>query len=413
MPLTAAEIRLFQPAEKEVKLSDSLGLYLAVSPHGSKHWRMKYRFGGKERKLSFGAYPEVSLKDARNKRDEARSLIAAGVDPSLAKKQAKVKASLAAANTFQALAEEYISTKMVGEGAAKATVDKARWFLTLLNPAIGSMPLAEVDPQMLLAPLKKLEARGTLETAKKCRSFASRVFRYGIWTGRCTVDVARDLQGALTSPKAKNYAAILEPAEFGALLRAIEDFDGSLITKFALQLSPHVYVRPGELRHAEWEEFDFDETIWRIPAGKMKSRRKHDVPLSKQAVVILREIYNLTGPKGYVFPALHTSLRPMSENTVNAALRRMGFSKDEMTAHGFRATASSLLNESGKWHPDAIERSLAHGESNAVRGVYHRGTHWKERVEMAQWWSDHLDQLRSGAKFIPIHPAKNAGHKKV
>ena len=409
MPLTAAEIRALQPSENETKFYDSQGLYLLVSPNGSKHWKMRYTFAGKERKLSFGRYPEVSLKDARKERDEARQLLASGADPSLAKKKAKIKATLATANTFHSLAEEYIDTKMVREGAAKATVDKARWFLSLLKPAIGNMPITEVDPQMLLAPLKKLEARGTLETAKKCRSFASRVFRYGIWTGRCTVDVARDLQGALTSPKAKNYAAILEPAEFGALLRAIEDFDGGAITKFALRLSPHIYVRPGELRHAEWEEFDFDEAIWRIPPGKMKSRKKHDVPLSRQAVAILRDLLNLTGPNGYVFPALHTSQRPMSENTVNAALRRMGFSKDEMTAHGFRATASSLLNESGKWHPDAIERSLAHGESNAVRGAYHRGTHWNERVEMAQWWSDNLDQLRVGAKIILMKRAKTAG----
>lgn len=408
MPLTAAEIRALQPGENERKYYDSHGLYLTVAANGSKHWRMRYSINGKERKLSFGKYPEISLKDARRLRDDARAVISAGVDPSLAKKKAKLKATLAAANTFELLAEEYIATKMVGEGAANATVDKARWFLSLLKPAIGSMPITEVDPQMLLAPLKKLEARGTLETAKKCRSFASRVFRYGIWTGRCTVDVARDLQGALTSPKAKNYAAILEPAEFGALLRAIDEFEGSAITRFALQLSPHIYVRPGELRHAEWSEFDLSEAIWRIPAGKMKSRKKHDVPLSKQSVAILQDLHNLTGPKGFVFPALHTSMRPMSENTVNAALRRMGFSKDEMTAHGFRATASSLLNESGKWHPDAIERSLAHGESNAVRGAYHRSTYWNERVEMAQWWSDYIDQLRSGAEIIPIKRARTA-----
>ncbi len=408
MPLTAVEIRALQPSANETKLYDSQGLYLVVSPNGSKHWRMRYSFAGKERKLSFGRYPEVSLKDARSKRDEARVVLASGRDPSFAKKKAKIKATLAVANTFYSLAEEYIDTKMVREGAAQATVDKARWFLSLLKPAIGSMPVTEVDPQMLLAPLKRLEARGTLETAKKCRSFASRVFRYGIWTGRCTVDVARDLQGALTAPKAKNYAAILEPAKFGALLRAIDVFDGSPITKFALQLSPHIYVRPGELRHAEWNEFHLNEAIWHIPPGKMKSKRKHDVPLSKQSVSILRELYELTGPKGFVFPALHTSLRPMSENTVNAALRRMGFSKDEMTAHGFRATASSLLNESGKWHPDAIERSLAHGESNAVRGAYHRGTHWKERVEMAQWWSDHIDQLRSGGDVLQIRRQRSA-----
>ena len=321
MPLTAAEIRALQPSGNETKLYDSQGLFLVMSPTGSKHWKMRYTFAGKERKLSFGRFPEVSLKDARVKRDEARVLLAGGTDPSFAKKKAKIKATLAIANTFHSLAEEYIDTKMVREGAATATVDKARWFLSLLKPAIGSMPVTEVDPQMLLAPLKKLEARGTLETAKKCRSFASRVFRYGIWTGRCTVDVARDLQGALTSPKAKNYAAILEPEEFGGLLRSIEVFGGSPITKFALQLSPHIYVRPGELRHAEWEEFDLDEAIWHIPPGKMKSKRKHDVPLSTQSVSILREVRQLTGSKGYVFPALHTSLRPMSENTVNAALR--------------------------------------------------------------------------------------------
>jgi integrase len=408
MPLKDTEIRAAKATDKEVKLYDGLGLYLLVNPSGSKLWKMRYSFGGKERKLSFGRYPEVSLKDAREKRDKARQALAKGDDPGLIRKKAKVAAAFSTANTFEAIAEEYIETKMVREGAAEATITKARWFLGLLKPAIGSMPITEVDPQMLLAPLKKMEARGTLETAKKCRSFSSRVFRYGIWTGRCTVDVARDLQGALTSPKAKNYAAILEPGKFGQLLRAIEDFDGGPITKLALQLSPHIYVRPSELRHAEWSEFDLDEGIWRIPAGKMKARRRHDVPLSRQAVAVLRELEKLTGPDGFVFPAMHTSLRPMSENTVNAALRRMGYSKEEMTAHGFRATASSLLNESGRWHPDAIERSLAHGESNAVRGAYHRGTYWKERVEMAQWWSDYIDQLRVRGNVLTFPKSKRS-----
>jgi integrase len=408
MPLKDTEIRAAKAIDKEVKLYDGLGLYLLIQPIGSKHWKMRFSFGGKERKLSFGRYPEISLKDARAKRDEARAVLAKGGDPSLVRKKAKIAATLSNANTFESIAEEYIDAKMVREGAAKATVDKARWFLGLLKPTIGTMPITEVDPQMLLAPLKKMEARGTLETAKKCRSFASRVFRYGIWTGRCKVDVARDLQGALTSPKAKNYAAILEPGKFGALLRAIVGFEGSPITKLALQLSPHIYVRPGELRHAEWEEFDLDEAIWRIPPGKMKARRQHDVPLSKQSVDILRDLAALTGPTGFVFPALHTRLRPMSENTVNAALRRMGFSKEEMTAHGFRATASSLLNESGKWQADAIERSLAHGESNAVRGAYSRGNYWAERVEMAQWWSDYIDQLRAGGDVLMFDTKRKA-----
>lgn len=402
MPLKDTEIRAAKAADKKTKMYDGLGLYLLVNPSGSKLWQMSYRYGGKEKKLSFGRYPEIALKVARELRDNARRSLANGEDPGILRKKAKVAARFNSANTFEAIAEEYIETKMVKEGAADATITKARWFLSLLKPAIGNMPITEVDPQMLLAPLKKLEARGTLETAKKCRSFASRVFRYGIWNGRCTVDVARDLQGALTSPKARSYAAILDPDKLGQLLRAVDDFEGSLLTKLALRLAPHIYVRPGELRHAEWEEFNLDENIWRIPSSKMKARRSHDVPLSRQVVSILRELETLTGPSGYVFPAMHTRMRPMSENTINAALRRMGYSKEEMTAHGFRATASSLLNESGKWQPDAIERSLAHGESNAVRGAYHRGTYWAERVDMAQWWSDYLDQLKDGGQVLPI-----------
>lgn len=400
MPLTDTQIRAAKAVDREVKLYDGLGLYLVVNPRGSKLWKMRYSYGGRERKLSFGRYPEISLRDARDKRDEARKVIAAGNDPSLLKRKAKLAAQFNFANTFEAVAEEYIESMMVRGSAAPATIAKARWFLSLLKPAIGSMPISDVDTQMLLAPLKKMEARGTLETAKKCRSFASRVFKYGIGTGRCQINSARELEGTLTSPKAKHYAAILEPGKFGQLLRAIDDFDGSPITKLALRLSPYLYVRPGELRHAEWGEFDFEEAIWRIPAGKMKARRRHDEPLPKQVIAILLEAQELTGPTGYVFPAMHTRLRPMSENTVNAALRRMGYSRDEMTAHGFRATASSLLNESGKWHPDAIERSLAHGESNKVRGAYHRGTYWDQRVEMAQWWADYIDQLREGGGHV-------------
>lgn len=406
MPLKDTEIRAAKAADREYKLYDGLGLYVSITPLGSKLWKMRYSYGGKERKLSFGRYPEVSLKDARDKRDAARKLIAAGNDPSLVKRKAKIAAQFNFANTFEAVAEEYIESKMVREGAAPATVKKARWFLSLLKPAIGSMPISEVDTQMLLAPLKKLEARGTLETAKKCRSFSSRVFKYGTGTGRCQINSARELEGTLTSPKAKHYAAILEPGKFGQLLRAIDDFDGSPTTKLALQLSPYIYVRPGELRHADWDEFDLEEGIWRIPEAKMKARRRHDEPLSRQAIAILHDLAKLNGTTGYVFPALHTRLRPMSENTVNAALRRMGYSREEMTAHGFRATASSLLNESGKWHPDAIERSLAHGESNKVRGAYHRGTYWDERVEMAQWWADYIDQLREGGRVLPFSKSR-------
>lgn len=404
MALTDTAIRALRPAEKPFKRADAKGLYVEVFPSGSKLWRFKYRLGGKEKRLALGAYPEVTLAEARKRRDEARRSVEAAVDPSLERKRAKVAAKLSADDSFERIAEEFID-KMVAEGRTAATVSKVRWFLSLLKPAIGHMPINEVDPQLLLAALKKLETKGNYETAKKTRSFASRVFRFGVATGRAKADPAALLTGALIAPKAKHYAAILEPAKLGELLRAIDDYSGSPVSKAALQIAPHVFVRPGELRHAEWQELDLASGVWKIPAGKMKARREHSVPLSRQVVAILRDLRALTGPKGYVFPAVYTSRRPMSENTMNASLRRMGFAKDEATAHGFRSTASTLLNESGLWNADAIERALAHGHSNAVRGTYARGQHWAERVKMAQWWSDYLDKLRLGGEFAPMRPS--------
>ncbi|AKQ40781.2 Integrase [Aurantiacibacter atlanticus] len=347
------------------------------------------------------------MAKARELRDQARRQLNEGEDPALRRKKAKATAQFEAANTFAAIGAEYIEKKMVGEGLAKRTIEKARWHLDLLSPAIGKMPISDVDPQMLLAALRKLEARGTYETAKKCRGFASRLFRFAIWKGRAEHDPAASLKGALTTPKAKHYAAILDPGKLGELLRVVDDYDGHPITKIALQITPHVFVRPGELRHAEWEEFDLEAAIWRIPEGKMKARRAHAVPLSRQVLSILEELQPHSGGGGYVFPSFYTPKRPMSENTVNGALRRMGFSKGEATAHGFRATASTLLNESGKWNPDAIERALSHGHSDAVRGAYSRGNYWEERVQMAQWWSDYLDQLRSGGVVIRLDTAQN------
>lgn len=395
MSLKDAEIRAFQPADRAYKKTDSGGLYLEIFPNGSKLWRWKFRYAGKEKRLALGAYPDVSLKEARQLRDVEKAKLHKGTDPSLDRKRAKLTAQISAANTFAAVAREYIETKMVGERKAPATIKKAYWFLEQLEPAIGSMPLADVDAQMLLAALKRLEAKGVHETAKKCRSFASRVFRYGIVTGKCSIDPAQMLQGALITPKARHFAAILEPKKLGQLLRAIENFEGYPSTMAALRIAPHVFVRPGELRHAEWSEFDLKAGIWKLPPTKMKARRAHDVPLSTQAIAILTEHRKVTGHGKYVFPSAYGGSRPMSENTINASFRRMGFSRDEITAHGLRATASTLLNESGLWNPDAIERALAHGESNATRGAYHRGLHWDERVRMAQWWSDYLDGLRS------------------
>lgn len=396
MSLNVQEIKGFLPTQKPYKKADAGGLYLLVKPNGSKLWHFKYRFGGKEKKMPLGAFPEVGLGEARRMRDRARLKVADGIDPMRERKREKAQIKLGAENTFESVAKAYIDHKMVGEGRAEGTLKKARWFLELLKPAIGSQPLNDVDPQMMLAALRKLELKGNLETAKKCRSFASRVFRYGAALGYCTSDPTSILRGALITPKARHYAAILEPEKLGELLRAIDGYDGYPVTKLALQITPHIFVRPGELRHGEWNEIDLDKATWTIPAEKMKARRPHVVPLSRQVLELFRQLQAVSGGQGYIFPAFHTRRRPMSENTVNAAFRRMGFAKDEVTAHGLRSTASTLLNESGKWHPDAIERALAHGDSNAIRGAYNRGNYWDERVRMAQWWSDYLDELRAG-----------------
>lgn len=394
MAFNHQEIKGFQPTDKPYKKADSKGLYLLVKPNGSKLWYYKYRFGGIEKKMPLGAFPEIGLGAARDERDRAKVSITDGIDPMRERKREKAQIKLGAENTFESVASAYIEDKMVGEGRAEATLRKARWFLDLLKPAIGNMPINDVDPQLMLASLKKLEAKGNLETAKKCRSFASRVFRYGAAMGLCQNDPTAILQGALITPKARHYAAILEPEKLGELLRAIDGFECYPVTKLALKIAPHIFVRPGELRHGEWEEINWDKATWTIPEGKMKARRTHVVPLSRQVLELFRQLEPVSGGKGFIFPAFHTRLRPMSENTINAAFRRMGFTKDEVTAHGLRSTASTMLNESGLWHPDAIERALAHGDSNAIRGVYNRGNYWDERIKMAQWWSDYLDGLR-------------------
>jgi integrase len=401
MALSDVTIRTAKPADKQYKLYDEGGLFLIVKPSGGKLWRLKYRHQGKEQALSLGRYPDVGLKDARASRDKARKLIASGKNPAFEKKRAAVATLIGATNTFSAVAEELIA-KREREGLKEVTTSKARWLLSLLASDLGSRPVAEIEAFELLAALKKVEASGRLETAKRLLAFAGRVFRYAVATTRAKRDIAADLRGALVAPKVKNHAAIVDPASVGALLRAIDGFDGQPVTIWALRLAPHVFVRPGELRQAEWSEIDFEVAVWRIPASRMKMKREHVVPLSTQAVAILREAYGLTGNSRFVFPGQRSPNRPMSENTLNAALRRLGYSSEEMTSHGFRATASTLLNESGKWSADAIERALAHGVSDGVRGAYHRGAHWTERVRMAQWWSDYLDTLREGGRVIPL-----------
>lgn len=389
-----------QARAKPYKLGDSLGLFLLIATGGGKLWRLKYRIHGKEKTLAIGVYPQVGLADARRRRDEARQLLLDGKDPGVEKRRAKVRAQMQASNTFSAIAAEFCEKrKRDGQkGWAPATATRSEYLLSLLRGSIGNMPIAEIEPIDVLAAVRRIESKGKLESARRTLQLAGAVFRYAVATARLRSDPTRDLKGALTSPSVTHYGAILEPSRVGDLLRAIDGYDGQPISKLAMQIAPHVFVRPGELRHATWEEVDFENALWTIPAAKTKMRKDHLVPLSRQVLAMLKQVHALTGPKGYLFPSIRSRARPMSDNTINAGLRRLGYSTDEMTAHGFRSTASTLLNESGKWHPDAIERALAHGDSDRVRAAYHRGAHWNERVAMSQWWSDYLDNLRSASK---------------
>ena len=408
MALSDVAIRNAKPRDRDCKLADGGGLYLLVTPAGGKLWRLKFRADGRERKLAIGAYPAISLVEARKRRDEARELIATGKDPSREKQQAKHRARVSAANTFGEIAKEFIA-KRKREGLSTSTADKSDYYISRMGASFARLPIAEIAAPDLLAVLRRIEAKGNYETARRVLQLAGRVFRYAVATARLPSDPSRDLRGALTAPQPKHYGAIVEAKRAGELLRAIDGYEGQVVTKIAMQLSPHVFVRPGELRHAEWEEIDLDAGLWIIPAGKMKMRKPHQVPLSRQSVELFRQLRTITGTTGYAFPSIRTRTRPMSENTVNAGLRRLGFPGDEMTAHGFRAMASTLLNESCKWNPDAIERALAHGDDDRVRAAYHRGAHWKERVEMAQWWSDYLDTLRVGAQVVDFRSRANSG----
>jgi integrase len=408
MALTDVAIRNAKPRAKPYKMGDAFGLFVLIQPSGGKLWRFKYRFEGREKKLAIGTYPVIGLAEARRRRDQSRELLAAGKDPSRERQREKLRTQVQAGNTFAAIAEEYCDKrKRDGQKAwAASTAARSEYLISLLKVPLGRMPITDIEAADVLAAVRKIERRGQLESARRTLQLAGAVFRYAVATARLSSDPTRDLRGALTAPTVTHYGAIIDPARVGELLRAIDGYEGQPITKLAMQLAPHVFVRPGELRHAEWNEFDFEGALWTIPAGKTKMRKDHLVPLSTQSIAILEDLRTLTGPEGYVFPSIRSRKRPMSDNTINAGLRRLGYSTDEMTAHGFRAMASTLLNESGKWHPDAIERALAHGDSDRIRAAYHRGAHWKERVAMAQWWSDHLDQLRKGAEVVPIKAGK-------
>ncbi|WP_426699659.1 tyrosine-type recombinase/integrase [Rhodanobacter sp. Col0626] len=405
--LTPSAVTNAKPQDKPYKLADERGMYLLVKPDGARWWRFDYRRPGtgKRNTLSLGTFPDVSLRKARDKRDDARTLLADGTDPGAARQEAKAArveaaaAEDAVAYTFEVAAREWLARQ---EGA-EVTLRKSRWILeTFLLPEFGRLAITDVTPRILLDALRKVEETGKLETAKRAKIKAGQVFRYAILEGKLELDPTGSLRGVLKAPRNRHHAAISEPTRIGELLRAIDGFTGQPVTLAALKLAPLVFVRPGELRQAEWAEFDLDGAVWRIPAERMKMKAAHIVPLSSQAVAVLRDLYPLTGDEAYVFPGLRSASRPMSENTINAALRRLGYGTDEMTGHGFRSMAASRLNEMG-WNSDAIERQLAHAESNKVREAYtHAAQYLPERTTMMQAWADYLDALRSGATVLPF-----------
>lgn len=394
--LTEVEVRSAKPASKAYKRYDERGMFLFVTPSGARLWRLKYRIFGKEKLLALGAYPDVSLKRAREKRDEARSLVADGIDPS-AKKRAERQAR---ADTFAAIAAEYIELRR--GHLNPRTLAKAEWLLKdWLLKYLGSQPLNTIKPVDILSVCRRLESRGKRETAHRIRALAGRILRYAVATGRLERDPTADLRGALAPVSVKHHAAITDPQHIGELLRAIDDYQGQPATAAALKLAPLVFVRPGELRAAEWSEFDLDKAEWRIPSSRMKMGEQHIVPLSTQAIEVLRNLHAITGDGRFLFPSLRGYARCISDNTINAALRRIGYSKEQMVGHGFRSMASTCLNEQG-WHPDLIELQLAHAERNKVRAAYNRAERLAERRKMMQAWADYLDGLKVAGNVVPI-----------
>jgi len=413
MALTAIQIRNAAPAGRPYRLFDGAGLYLEIAPSGGKWWRFKYRFDGKEKRLSLGTYPDVPLagrKDAatgrwidgaRDKRDRARKLLAEGIDPAEHRKAHKAARADRAANSFEVVAREWFAK--YAPGWVPGHADKIiRRLERDIFPWIGARAIADITAPELLAAVRRIEERGAVETAHRALQNCGQVFRYAIATGRAERDPTPDLKGALPPVKQTHLAAITEPKAVGELLRAINSYRGSFVTKCAMRLAPLVFVRPGELRRAEWSEFDLERAEWNIPAERMKMREPHLVPLSRQAVAILRELHAVTGEGRYLFPGARTTRRPMSDNAILAALRRMGYGKDEMTGHGFRAMARTILDEVLKVRPDYIEHQLAHAVRDPNGRAYNRTAHLAERRDMMQRWADYLDRLQAGAEVIAL-----------
>jgi integrase len=414
MPLSDVKVRNAKPGEKQIKLSDSDGMYLLVTPNGGKCWRLKYRYGGKEKVLALGTYPEISLANARQRREDARKLLANGVDPGAIKKAQKASRDDSNANSFEVVAREWHNKFKESWSPSHAHVTITRLERDIF-PWMGKRPISKIEPSEVLSVLQRIESRGAGETARRMKIVCGQVFRYAVATGRAKRDQTADLKGALKPVLSKHMAALTDPKEVAPLLRAIDDYKGSLVVKCALQLAAMFFVRPGELRAAEWSEINLDTAEWNIPIERMKlplktkQERKgqfHLVPLSNQAITILQELQALTGHSKYVFPSHRTLLRPMSDNAVLSALRRMGFAKDEMSGHGFRAMARTILDEVLQVRPDFIEHQLAHAVRDPNGRAYNRTAHLAERRKMMQTWADYLDGLKAGAVVVPFKTAK-------
>ena len=403
MSLSDVKIRNAKPADKPQRLYDVGGLYVEVSPTGGKWWRFKYRFGGKEKRLALGVYPDVDLKKARRRTSDARAQLADGIDPGAHRKAARAARAVLAANSFEVVAREWVAKMMPSWAASHGNRVLAR-FERDIFPYLGSRPVAEIDAGELLAAVRRIESRGAIESAHRALSSCGQVFRYAVSTARAKRDISIDLRDALPPTKKVHFAAVTEPARIGALLRALDTYQGSPVVRFALRLAPLVFVRPGELRQALWADIDLDAAEWRYTVSKTGT--PHIVPLSVQAVEILREVRLLTGRSRYVFPSARTIHRPMSDNAILAAMRRMGIGKDEMTGHGFRAMARTILDEVLHFRPDYIEHQLAHAVRDPNGRAYNRTAHLPERKKMMQLWANYLAALRDGAN---VHALKRAG----